>query len=74
MLFLYAAIVCFTGFVGFLLASIGVATEPISFLGLVEFPATPLGLALYGSLTLAAVLGVPLLIVVLVSRRADRAD
>lgn len=75
-LFLYVAIVVFTGFVGFLLASLGVATEPVAFLGLIEFPATPIGLALYGSLTLATVLGVPLVLVVYVSRRAgvERAE
>ena len=68
-LFLYVAIVLFTGCVGYLLSSIGVATEPVHYLGLIRFPPTPLGLAIYGSLTLATVLGVPLLLVIAVSRR-----
>lgn len=70
-LFLYVAIVLFTGCVGYLLSSLGVATEPVRYLGLIRFPPTPLGLALYGSLTLATVLGIPLLLVMAVSRRTD---
>lgn len=39
------------------------------YLGLIEFPATPLGLAAYGALTLATVLGVLLGLVIYVSDR-----
>lgn len=68
---LYVAIVAFTGGVGYLLNVLGIATESPKYLGLVPFPATPLGLAAYGALTLATALGIPLLLVIAVSRFTD---
>lgn len=67
----YVAIVCFAAGVGYLLSSLGIATKAPRYLGLVPFEPTPVGLALYGALTMATVLGVPLVLVVLISRRND---
>uniref|UniRef100_UPI0011A9A6BD DUF7520 family protein n=1 Tax=Halobellus captivus TaxID=2592614 RepID=UPI0011A9A6BD len=52
---------------GFLTATFVDVNAP-RFLFLVPFPASPLGFAAYGGLTLALVLGVPLALVVYVSR------
>lgn len=71
---LYLLVVAVAGVVGL---AIGVAVPGLrrpAFLFLVAFPATPLGFAAYGALTVAVVLGVPLAGVAYVSRRADDAD
>ena len=68
---LYAVLVLVTATAGFLIATFVDGLEPPRFLFLVPFPATPLGFAAYGGLTLAIVLGIPLALVVLVSRRID---
>lgn len=73
-LFLYAGLVAVAGVAGYLIAEVVSGVRAPEFLLLVEFPATPLGLAAYGALTVAVVLGVPLLIVVALSRRIDDAD
>jgi hypothetical protein len=55
---------------GGVIGSIGLRDlEAVSFLGVVTFQPTPLGLALYGMLTIGTLLGVLLLLVVGVSRR-----
>ncbi|WP_309221778.1 cox cluster protein [Halorussus sp. MSC15.2] len=68
----YALIVAITGVVG---AVLGVAgpddLTPVTLLGLVELQPTPLGLAVYGMVTVGLALGVPLALVVVVSKRAD---
>lgn len=68
---LYLAIVAFAGGAGALIATFvdRVAAPRLFFL--LELPPTPLGFALYGSVTIAVLLGIPLLLVVAVSRYAD---
>jgi hypothetical protein len=71
--FLYVALVCVSGAAGFLVGTFVENLRPPRFLFLVPFPPTPVGFAAYGALTVALVLGVPLLLVVLVSTRVDDA-
>ena len=42
--------------------------------GVIELPPTALGFSLYGGITIATVLGVPLALVIYVSRRIDDPD
>lgn len=71
---LYLALVSVGGAAGYLTATFVDKLEPPAYLFLVEFPPTQLGFAAYGALTLATVLGVPLLLVVYVSRSIDDPD
>ncbi|WP_276300773.1 DUF7520 family protein [Halorussus lipolyticus] len=68
----YGLIVALTGVVG---AMLGVAgprdLTSVKLLGLIELAPTPLGLAVYGVVTVGLALGVPLALVVLVSEMAD---
>jgi hypothetical protein len=65
---LYAVVVGVAGFTGLVIASIGPADlRPPKYLGLIPFPTTPVGMGLYGALTLATVLGVVLALVTVVS-------
>jgi len=67
---LYLIVVAVAGLMGGVIGSIGLRDlEAVSFLGLVTFQPTPLGLALFGMLTIGTMLGVLLLLVVFVSRR-----
>lgn len=71
---LYLLIVSVTAVGGY---SIGVFVDDLerpAYLFLVEFPATSLGFAAYGALTIATALGVPLLAVIFVSRRIEDPD
>ncbi|WP_049907557.1 DUF7520 family protein [Haloferax elongans] len=68
---LYAALVTVAGVAGFLTGTFVSGLQPPKFLFLVPFPATPLGFAAYGALTIALVLGLPLLLVVYVSSQID---
>ncbi|KAB1189022.1 MULTISPECIES: cox cluster protein [Haloferax] len=68
---LYAALVTVAGVAGFLTGTFVSGLSPPRFLFLIPFPATPLGFAAYGALTIALVLGVPLVLVVFVSARID---
>ena len=63
------------GLVGGVLVGVFVreATAPRLF-GLVVLPPTPVGFAVYGAVTVAAVLGVPLVLVAYVSREIDDPD
>ncbi len=70
-LVLYVALVGVAATAGFLTGTFVEGLEAPRFLFLVPFPATPLGFAAYGGLTLALVLGVPLVFVVYVSRTID---
>ena len=72
-LLLYATLVAVAGVAGYLIGSVVSGLRAPEFLLLVKFPPTPLGLAAYGALTVALVLGVPLLLVVYVSRHVDDA-
>jgi hypothetical protein len=68
---LYAVIVALTGVVGAALGAFGPDNlTAVRLLGLVELAPTPLGLALYGVVTVGLALGVPLALVAYVSRRA----
>lgn len=67
---LYVVVVAITGFMGAVLGSIGLRDlEAVTFLGLVTFQPTPMGLAAFGIVTVGTTLGVVLLAVVGVSRR-----
>lgn len=69
-LFLYLIVVAIAGLTGYLLGSIGPeGLRAVSFLGVVSLPPTPLGLALYGVLTLGLGLGVALVLVAYVADR-----
>ncbi|KAB1196869.1 MULTISPECIES: cox cluster protein [Haloferax] len=70
---LYVALVSFAGLAGFLTGTFVSGLSPPRFLFLIPFPATPLGFAAYGALTIALVLGIPLVFVVVVSARIDDA-
>jgi len=71
---LYLLIVAFTGVAGYMTASVVGEINPPRFLFLIEFPATPLGLAAFGALTIGLVLGILLLAVTVVSEYADDAS
>ena len=71
---LYLIIVAFTGVAGYLAATVVGEINPPRFLFLIEFPATPLGLAAYGALTIGLVLGILLVSVKVVSDRVDEAS
>ncbi|MFB6156006.1 MAG: cox cluster protein [Haloferacaceae archaeon] len=73
-LVLYAVLVAVTAVAGYLIGTFVDGLEPPKFLFLVPFPATPLGFAAYGALTVALVLGIPLALVVYVSRNVDDPD
>lgn len=69
---LYVVLVAITGVVGAVLGAVGPDDlTPVTLLGLVELQPTPLGLAIYGVVTVALALGVPLVLVAYVSRRFD---
>lgn len=68
---LYVLLVGFATVAGVLFANVVDNPEPPAFLFLVSLPPTAAGFALYGGLTVAVVLGVPLAAVVYVSRRID---
>ena len=71
---LYCIIVAFTGVAGYLAATVVGEINAPRFLFLIEFPATPLGLAAYGALTIGLILGVLLVSVKVVSDRVDDAS
>lgn len=67
---LYLIVVAVAGLMGGVIGSIGLRDlQAVSFLGVITFQPTPLGLALFGMLTIGTMLGVLLLLVVVVSRR-----
>lgn len=68
---LYVALVAVAGAAGLLVGVFVDGLRAPRFLFLVPFPPTPLGFAAYGALTIALVLGVPLALVVYVSRNLD---
>ncbi len=70
-LLLYLLLVTVGGLAGLLTGVTVDGLAPPRFLFLVAFPPTPLGVAAYGALTVAVVLGVPLTLVIAVSRRVD---
>jgi hypothetical protein len=67
---LYVVVVAITGLTGYLLGSIGPdGLRPVALFGFITLPPTPIGLALYGAITLGVGLGVALGLVAFVSRR-----
>lgn len=69
-LVIYLVAVGVAGVMGFLLGMIGPnALRSVRLFFLIEMPPTPLGLAVYGMVTLATILGVLLLAVRFVARR-----
>jgi hypothetical protein len=70
---LYVIIVAIAGVIGFVIGTVSPRGLDPEFLGVVQFPPTPLGMAAYGALTLAVVLGVVLFAVAWVSRYDDEA-
>lgn len=67
---LYLGLVAVAGVTGALVAASVEDLRPPAYLFLVEFPPTPAGMAAYGALTIATVLGIPLALVALVSAYA----
>jgi len=68
---IYVGIVCFTGVAGYLAAGVVGQIEPPRLLFLIPLPATRLGLAAYGAITIALILGVLLIAVTVVADRVD---
>lgn len=68
---LYVALVAVAGAAGLLVGVFVDGLRAPRFLFLIPFPPTPLGFAAYGALTIALVLGLPLVLVVYVSRNLD---
>lgn len=69
-LLLYVIVVAIAGGTGYLLGSIGPdGLRSVSVLGLIAFPPTPVGLALYGMTALGVGLGLTIVLVSYVSRR-----
>lgn len=67
---LYVIVVAITGTMGAVIGSFGLRdAQPVSLLGIVTFQPTPVGLAAFGMVTVGALLGTILLLVVFVSRR-----
>lgn len=64
---IYVAIVTLAGVMGFVLGTIRPANLQPELFGVIDLPPTPLGVALYGSITVAVGLGVLLALVIYVS-------
>lgn len=64
---IYAGLVAFAGVMGFILGVIIDDLQAVALFGLIPIPPTPLGLAVYGAVTIAVALGVFLLLVVYVA-------
>jgi hypothetical protein len=64
---IYVAIVTLAGIMGFVLGTIRPANLQPELFGVIDLPPTPLGVALYGSITVAVGLGVLLGLVIYVS-------
>jgi hypothetical protein len=67
--YFYIAIVTLAAVAGYTIGSFGIkGTDPELF-GFIQLPPTPVGMAAYGALTIATLLGAVLLLVVYVSNR-----
>lgn len=69
-LVMYAILVTVAGVFGALLPLAIEDLRPPAYLFLIELPATSLGLAAYGALTVGTILAVPLIAVIIASRYA----
>lgn len=74
MMLLYVIIVGIAGVLGLILGEFIFAGPGPELFFLIDLPATALGFATFGVVTVAIVLGVPLALVVYVSRRLVDAD
>lgn len=70
-LVMYGILVAVAGFVGVMMATFVENLRPPSLLFLIELPPTKLGMAVYGMVTVALAFGVPLALVIGVTRRFD---
>lgn len=68
-LFIYVTVVAIAAFTGFVLGAINPRDLDPQLFGFIAMPPTPFGMAAYGAITLATLLGVLLLGVVYVSER-----
>ncbi|MEF8841043.1 MAG: cox cluster protein [Haloarculaceae archaeon] len=68
-LLLYVTVVAIAGVTGLVLGYIGPRDLDPRLFGVIAMPPTPLGMAAYGAVTLAVVLGAVLALVVFVSER-----
>ena len=68
-LLLYAVVVAIAGFTGFVIGYIGPQDLDPELFGVIQMPPTPFGMAAYGAITLAVVLGVVIALVMFVSDR-----
>jgi hypothetical protein len=68
---MYAILVVVAGAVGVLLALTVEGLRGPELFFLLELPATPLGMAVYGTVTVATAFGVPLALVIAVSRLGE---
>ena len=67
--YFYLLMIAFAALAGYTIGSFGIkGTDPELF-GLIQLPPTPVGMAAYGALTIATLLGVLFLLVVYVSNR-----
>lgn len=72
---LYVVVVAVTGVLGAVLGAVGPEDlTSVHLFGLLELRPTPLGLAVYGAVTVGVLLGALLALVAAVSRRADGND
>ena len=71
---LYAALVGVAATAGYLTGAFVDGLQAPRFLFVIPFPATPVGFAAYGGLTIALVLGIPLALVIYVSGTIDDLD
>ncbi|MFB6191841.1 MAG: cox cluster protein [Haloarculaceae archaeon] len=71
---LYLIVVAIAASIGLVLGLIAPQGLDPRLFGVIDLPPTPLGMAAYGGVTLAVVLGVLLVAVAYVSRRYDDAD
>lgn len=70
-LVMYGVLVSVAGGVGVLMATFVDNLRPPSLLFLIELPPTPLGMAVYGMVTVAIVFGIPLALVIWVTEKFD---
>ncbi|UIP01210.1 cox cluster protein [Halobaculum sp. CBA1158] len=70
-LVLYAALVGVGGAAGLLVATFVDGLSAPELYAVIPLPATPLGFAVYGAVTIATVLGIPLALVAYISRGID---
>lgn len=64
---IYVGLIAFAGMMGYILGVIVDDLRAVSLLGLIPIPPTPIGLAVYGAVTIALLLGVLLLLVIYVA-------